>query len=61
MTKVLIATVKPFAPAAVNQIKEIFNKAGYETILLEKYPEQSDFVKAVEDVDALIIRSDKAT
>ena len=61
MTKVLIATVKPFAPAAVNQIKEIFDKAGYETILLEKYPEQSDFVKAVEDVDALIIRSDKAT
>ncbi len=61
MTKVLIATVKPFAPAAVNAIKEIFDKAGYETILLEKYPEQSDFVKAVEDVDALIIRSDKAT
>ncbi len=61
MTKVLIATVKPFAPAAVNEIKEIFDKAGYETILLEKYPEQSDFVKAVEDVDALIIRSDKAT
>ena len=61
MTKILIATVKPFAPAAVNAIKEIFNKAGYETILLEKYPEQSDFVKAVEDVDALIIRSDKAT
>lgn len=61
MTKVLIATVKPFAPAAVNQIKEIFDKAGYETIFLEKYPEQSDFVKAVEDVDALIIRSDKAT
>ncbi len=61
MTKVLIATVKPFAPAAVNQIKEIFDKAGYETILLEKYPEQSDFVKAVENVDALIIRSDKAT
>jgi D-3-phosphoglycerate dehydrogenase len=61
MTKILIATVKPFAPAAVNAIKEIFDKAGYETILLEKYPEQSDFVKAVEDVDALIIRSDKAT
>ena len=61
MTKVLIATVKPFAPAAVNQIKEIFDKAGYETILLEKYSEQSDFVKAVEDVDALIIRSDKVT
>ncbi|MFA8450021.1 MAG: NAD(P)-dependent oxidoreductase [Bacteroidales bacterium] len=60
MTKVLIATVKPFAPAAVNGIKEVFDKAGYETILLENYANQSDFVKAAEDVDAIIIRSDKA-
>jgi len=61
MTKVLVATVKPFAPAAVKQIKEIIKKAGYEFILFEKYSEQSEFVKAVEDVDAIIIRSDKAT
>jgi len=39
MTKVLIATVKPFAKAAVDSIKEIFDKAGYETVLLEKYQE----------------------
>lgn len=60
MAKVLIATVKPFAPAAVNEIKKIFEQANYEVILLEKYADQSDFVKAVKDVDALIIRSDKA-
>lgn len=60
MTKVLIATVKPFAPAAVNGIKEVLDKAGFETVLLENYADQSDFVKAAEDVDAIIIRSDKA-
>ncbi len=61
MTKVLVATVKPFAPAAVNSIKTIIEKAGYEFILLEKYDDQSELIKAVEDVDALIIRSDKVT
>ena len=61
MAKVLVATVKPFAPAAVEQIKLIGNKAGYEVQLLEKYADQSDFVNAVADVDALIVRSDKVT
>lgn len=61
MTKVLIATEKPFAKAAVDQIKAVFDKAGYETILLEKYADKSDFINAVKDVDAVIIRSDKAT
>jgi len=61
MKKVLIATDKPFAKVAVDQIKSVFDQAGYETILLEKYADQSDFVNAVKDVDAVIIRSDKAT
>jgi D-3-phosphoglycerate dehydrogenase len=61
MTKVLVATEKPFAPAAVDGIRDVCEKAGYELILLEKYADQSDLIKAVEDVDALIIRSDKAT
>lgn len=61
MTKVLIATEKPFAPAAVNSIREVFEGAGYEIALLEKYTDQADFINAVKDVDALIIRSDKAT
>lgn len=61
MTKVLIATVKPFAKAAVEQIKNVLDNAGYEAVFFEKYPEQSDFVNAVSDCDALIIRSDKVT
>ncbi len=61
MKKVLVATVKPFAPAAVEKIREIVKEAGYEFALLEKYAGQDDLIKAVEDADALIIRSDKAT
>jgi D-3-phosphoglycerate dehydrogenase / 2-oxoglutarate reductase len=61
MTKVLLATEKPFAPAAVNGIKNIFDAAGFETILLEKYSDKADLLKAVADVDAMIVRSDKAT
>lgn len=61
MKKVLIATEKPFAKAAVEQIKEVFDKANYETILLEKYTDKADLLAAIEDVDGVIIRSDKAT
>jgi D-3-phosphoglycerate dehydrogenase / 2-oxoglutarate reductase len=61
MPKVLIATEKPFAAAAVSQIKNVFNEAGYEVVMLEKYEDKSDFLKAIADVDALIIRSDKVT
>jgi D-3-phosphoglycerate dehydrogenase len=57
--KVLIATEKPFAPAAVEQIKEIFNETGYEVVLLEKYSSRDDLLAAVQDVDAMIVRSDK--
>jgi len=59
MAKVLIATVKPFSAEAVEEVKGIFKDAGYEVEVLSKYPEQSDLVSAVADVDALIIRSDK--
>jgi len=61
MAKVLVATEKPFAPKAIEEIKEILDKANYELILLEKYQDKSDLIKAVEDVDALIVRSDKIT
>jgi len=61
MTKVLIATVKPFAPAAVSQMQSLIKAAGYELVLLEKYNSQQDLVNAVKDVDAIIIRSDKIT
>lgn len=57
--KVLVATEKPFAAVAVNGIREEIENAGYELILLEKYTDKADLLKAVADVDALIIRSDK--
>ena len=59
MTKVLIATEKPFAAPAVAGIKDIIEKAGFELALLEKYTEKSQLLAAVADVDAIIIRSDK--
>ena len=61
MTKVLIATEKPFAPAAVNGIREVVEGAGYELALLESYTDKADLLAAVVNVDAMIIRSDKAT
>ena len=59
--KALIATEKPFAKAAVDGIKDIFSKAGIEVALLEKYTSVDELYKAVADVDALIVRSDKVT
>ncbi|TET38750.1 MAG: 3-phosphoglycerate dehydrogenase [Anaerolineales bacterium] len=61
MTKILVATVKPFIPEAVEKIEKIAGDAGYEFVLLEKYADQGEFIDAVAGVDALIIRSDKAT
>jgi D-3-phosphoglycerate dehydrogenase len=61
MTKVLVATVKPFAPVAVDNIREIVMKAGYAFEVLEKYESQDDFKNAIADADAVVIRSDKAT
>ncbi len=59
MAKVLIATVKPFSAQAVEEVKGVFNEAGYEVDVLAKYPDQSDLIAAVADAEALIIRSDK--
>lgn len=59
MKKVLIATEKPFSKVAVDGIREVTEKAGYELVLLEKYTEKSQLLEAVKDVDALIVRSDK--
>ena len=59
--KVLVATQKPFAAVAVRGIKDILEAAGHEVMLLEKYAAQADFVGAVSDAEAVIIRSDKVT
>lgn len=59
--KILLATQKPFAAAAVEGISGILTEAGHEVVKLEKYAAQEDLVAAVGDVDAIIIRSDKVT
>ena len=59
--KVLVATEKPFAAAAVNGIRNIVEGAGHKLALLEKYTEKSQLLAAVADADALIVRSDKVT
>ena len=59
--KVLVATQKPFAKAAVDGIRAIVEKAGYELVLLEKYETPEELYAAVADVDAMIVRSDKVT
>ncbi|MCI7037881.1 MAG: NAD(P)-dependent oxidoreductase [Bacteroidales bacterium] len=59
MAKILIATEKPFAPAAVAGIKAEAENAGHEVVLLEKYTLKAQLLEAVADVDAVIIRSDK--
>lgn len=56
--KVLIATDKPFAKAAVDGIREVVEGAGYELCLLEKYTEKKQLLDAVADANAIIIRSD---
>ena len=52
--KILVATEKPFAAAAVNGIRNIVEGAGHELALLEKYTEKSQLLAAVADADALI-------
>lgn len=59
--KILVATEKPFAPIAVQQIREIIDSAGFSLSLLEKYKSSGDLEKAVSDADALIVRSDLVT
>jgi len=56
--KILLATDKPFDQKAINGIRGIFDAAGYELVLLEKYTEKQQLLDAVTDVVALIVRSD---
>lgn len=61
MKKILVATRKPFAKAAAHGVRAELEAAGYEVVFLEKYPDEDALVSAVEDADALIVRSDKVT
>lgn len=58
MKKILIATDKPFASTAKTLILQVIQDAGYEVIYLEKYASQTEFIAAVKEIDALIVRSD---
>ena len=55
--KILVATEKPFAAVAVDSIRKEIEAAGHELVLLEKGT-KDDFIKAVADVEGLIVRSD---
>ncbi len=59
--KILVATEKPFAKKATDEMRNIAQSAGVELVLLEKYTDVNDFYRAVETVDGLIVRSDKVT
>lgn len=59
--KVLVATDKPFAKAAVDGIRNIVEGAGHTLALLEKYTTNQELLAAVADADAMIVRSDKVT
>lgn len=58
MTKVLIATDKPFAAEAVKGIKDVIEKAGFELAILEKYTNKKQLLDALSTANAAIIRSD---
>ena len=55
--KILVATEKPFAAAAIDGIKEVVAKSVNELILLEKGT-KADLIAKVADVNGLIVRSD---
>jgi D-3-phosphoglycerate dehydrogenase len=59
--KVLVATEKAFAPAAIVTIREIVESAGHQLALLENYKSLTELHAAVPDADAIIVRSDKVT
>ena len=59
--KILVATEKPFAKKATDEMKSIAEGAGIELVMLEKYTSVEELYKAVEDVDGMIVRSDKVT
>jgi len=59
MKKILVATKKPFASKAIEEMKKIADAKGYKLELLEKYQSPEELKKALTTADALIVRSDK--
>ena len=56
--KVLLATEKAFSNQARDQVVGILKEAGYTAVVLESYKGKEPLMKAVADVDAMIVRSD---
>ena len=61
MSTILLATEKPFTKQTIDDIRDIIEKSGNKFKLLENYTDKKQFLEAVSDVDALIVRSDKVT
>ena len=59
--KILVATEKAFAPAAIKLIREVIDASGHQLALLENYKDVSGLLAAVADADAMIVRSDMVT
>jgi len=59
--KILVATEKPFAPAAIEQIRAVAWEEDHELTMLENYKSAEEFKSAVINADALIVRSDLVT
>ena len=58
---ILVATEKPFARVAIEQIKAIVTESGFGFALIENYKNPGELLTAVSDADALIVRSDLVT
>jgi len=61
MSKILLATEKPFTKQTVEDIKNIIEKSGNIFKLLENYKTKQELIDSIKDIDALIVRSDKIT
>ena len=61
MSKILLATEKPFTKETVEDIKSIVEKSGNTFLLIENYKSKQELLEAVKNINALIVRSDKIT
>ena len=53
--KILLATQKPFAAAAVAGIRNIVEEAGYELAILEKYESAEELKAAAVDAEGIVV------
>lgn len=58
MSEILVATEKPFAKEAITKIKKVTDGSQHKLELLEKYSSKDELKQAIEQTEALIVRSD---